>query len=111
MFGRIHRDKARPPVFRRPFGDHEAAESCLGREFLMPGFDIDDVLFAAEAREIGLPDVVLVQPGIAHVDLVERQGFRIGDRIAYNQCVHHRSSWKRGRQRANCYTNANLCSN
>ena len=77
----------------------------------MPGFDIDDVLFAAEAREIGLPDVVLVQPGIAHVDLVERQGFRIGDRIAYNQCVHHRSSWKRGRQRANCYTNANLCSN
>ena len=92
MLGRVHGDEHRQFELGRPVAQSYAAERRARRERPVVRFDGDNVLvlghrperaeraflamvhrrLPAQAAEIGLPDVVLIEAGIADVDLVER---------------------------------------
>ena len=92
MLGRVHGDEHRQLELGRPVAQGNAAERRAGRELPVVHLDGDDVLvlghrperaeraflaivhrrLAPQAAEIGLPHVVLIEAGIADVDLVER---------------------------------------
>ena len=93
MLGRVHRDEHGKLHVRRPVPERDPVGR---REQPVLHFGVDDVLVfghrpegseravlaevhggvPAQAAEIVLPNVLLVQPGIADVDLVERNLFR-----------------------------------
>ena len=86
---RVHRDEAGAAIFHRPVGDRDAAQHRLGRIGVVVRLDRHDVLvlghrpvravhavlrvvhrvLAAQALEIRIPGVVLVELRVADVDL------------------------------------------
>jgi len=49
-------------------------------------------VFAPQSREIGVPDVVLLEPGIADVDGVGRHAVGVGMNRDVEGCVHRPAS-------------------
>ena len=108
----VHRDEARSAIVHRRVAQRDAAHQRVGRVDLLAGVDLHDVLVpghrpvravhavlapvyrvvAAQALEIRIPDVILVQPRLAHVDLVERNRIGVFARVDTDGSVHRVSS-------------------
>ncbi len=110
MLGRVHGDEHRQFDVERAVAQGYAAERRTGREPPMVYFERNDVLvlgdrpirperacraivdrrLAPQPAEIGLPHVVLIEFGVADVELVERHGLGEGRVIDGFGCIQDR---------------------